>query len=288
MAPGYNAAPMETATKPPLQATDRLRQTTAALARLLDQTMNDIKLLESEYHERIAEVTQQNDIRMTEELRTRFNEQISRAVDAVRSEMTAERAALTKELEQLKTERARLSADCQRLNESLQQSRNDLDRALAETDEAAAIALERQIATAVGRVRAELTSRWEAERAELLAERDRTAQALAKVETATAYDAEKKVAAAREQWENERAQLIAEHEHALTTAATAAASENQKSSVDIESLKVEHARVERVIQELSRTIENGETELSVVIRINAERAELESYLRGVRFALSGK
>ena len=43
---------METVgTKPALRATDRLRQTVAALAKLLDQTMSDIQALDSELQE---------------------------------------------------------------------------------------------------------------------------------------------------------------------------------------------------------------------------------------------
>jgi hypothetical protein len=38
-----------------------------------------------------------------------------------------------------------------------------------------------------------------------------------------------------------------------------------------------------LIQEISKVVEDPETELSVVIRKNVERAELESYLRGLRF-----
>ena len=52
-----------------------------------------------------------------------------------------------------------------------------------------------------------------------------------------------------------------------------------------EAVEVEAARIEGLIQEINQVIENPETELSVVIRKNAERAELESYLKGLRFRL---
>jgi chromosome segregation ATPase len=287
---------METMTKPALQATDRLRQTVAALARLLDQTMNDIHSLDSEFQERVAQVIQQADVRMTEEMRARFNQQIATAVEAVRNEAAGDREALIQELDRLKhsasewqNERAQLAADYQRANDLLEQTRNELDRSRTETDEAAAIALERQIATAVEGVRAELSRRWANERAALVAERDQAAEALARVERTAAYEWEKKMAAAKEQWEAERTQLIADHERALTAAAEAAVSlpspSEEKSSIDIDGLRAEFNRVATLIQEISRVIENPETELSVVIRMNAERAELESYLRGIRFAL---
>src|SRR5215471_8641443 len=45
---------METVmTKPTLRSTDRLTQTLAALARLLDQTMNDIQALDAEFQGRL-------------------------------------------------------------------------------------------------------------------------------------------------------------------------------------------------------------------------------------------
>jgi len=51
----------------------------------------------------------------------------------------------------------------------MEQTKSQYDRAMAEADEAAAIALERQIATAVERMRAEMKAQWDAERAELTA-----------------------------------------------------------------------------------------------------------------------
>ena len=52
-----------------------------------------------------------------------------------------------------------------------------------------------------------------------------------------------------------------------------------------DALHAEVARIEGLIEGISRAIEDPDTELSVVIRKNAERAELDSYLRGVRFAI---
>ena len=110
----------------------------------------------------------------------------------------------------------------------LEQTKGEYERAMAETDEAAAIALERQIATAVDRMRAEMRAQWDAERAQLAPENVQ----------------------ARDQ-----------------------------------AVEAEAARVEGLIQEINRVIENPDTELSVVIRQNAERAELESYLKGLRFRI---
>ena len=172
-----------------LGTADRLRQTVAAFGKLLDQTMNDIQALEFEL---------QGNHRVDQEL-----EQLRRAAA------------------EWETERARLLG-------MLEQSKNEHDRALAEVDEAAAIALERQIASAMDRMRAEMKAQGDAERAQLAPE-------------------------------NHRARDGA--------------------------VEVEAARIEGLIQEINQVIENPETELSVVIRKNAERAELESYLKGLRFRL---
>src|SRR6516162_1560958 len=95
--------------KTAVRRTDRVNQTAATFARLLDQMMNDIQVLDSEIQEQ--------------------------------------------ELER--------------------------DRAVAEADEAAAIALEVQVSTALNRMRTELTEQWDAERAVLVAERNRAQQRLA-------------------------------------------------------------------------------------------------------------
>src|SRR5207249_3724171 len=55
-----------------------------------------------------------------------------------------------------------------------------------------------------------------------------------------------------------------------------------------EAVQAEAARVEALIQEINSVIDNPDTELSVVIRKNAERAELESYLKGLRFRIADR
>src|SRR5205809_386328 len=55
-----------------------------------------------------------------------------------------------------------------------------------------------------------------------------------------------------------------------------------------EAVQAEAARVEALIQEINSVIDNPDTELSVVIRKNAERGELESYLKGLRFRIADR
>jgi predicted nucleic acid-binding Zn-ribbon protein len=226
---------METMTKSPQRTTERLHQTVAALARLLDQTMNDIQTLDSEFQDRSI---------AGQELQNRVDELLADR-DSLRQELTALKQAAV----QAETERSRLSADYQAANELLKQAQEAQNRALAEADEAAAIALEMQVATAVERFRLESTRTWDAERAQLIAERD---------------------------------QIAAELEQ---TKAGISSEPMPKSSVDLAPAYAEVARVEDLIAAISQVIEDPTTELSVVIRKSAERAELESYLRGIRFIM---
>ena len=155
-------------------------------------------------------------------------EQTMNDIQALESELKGNHRG---ELEQLRRTAAEWESERARLLATLEQSKSERDRVLAEADEAAAIALERQVATAVDRMRAEMKA----------------------------------------QWEVERAQLTPENRQARDEAVAA-----------------EAGRVEGLIQEINLVIENPDTELSVVIRKNAERAELESYLKGLRFRVTDR
>jgi len=119
-----------------------------------------------------------------------------------------------------------------------------------------------------GRLNAELNkmtqnaAQWEMERARLNGELER----LARVQAATQVEAEKAVMAMR--------------------AASNAAKTAKDSSMNRDALKAEVERVEGLIKDIAALIEDPNSELSTVIRKNVERAELESYIKGIRFALS--
>jgi hypothetical protein len=354
---------METiSTKPALIATNRLRQTLAAVARLLDQSMNDVSVVDSEYQARISQAAQEAEATLEQRIAERLKSAIDDAEQNTRVLVTEELEGRLKEeiadavghaAAEWERERAQMTADVQRANQLLEQSREEYNRELAETDEAAAIALDRQIVTAVERVRTELRARWDAERTQLVAERDRAIHSLAErdsehqrmladVQRVAGDNLDDKMAKALEQWEMERAELIAEIQRAQHESAESASNHQRqlsgavdrvrsefveeqerlrreleqakracahlrqmveankqqspprfdngqaKSSVETQALHAEVARIEGLIEGISRVIEDPDTELSVVIRKNAERAELESYLRGVRFAIPSK
>jgi hypothetical protein len=103
-------------------------------------------------------------------------------------------------------------------------------------EDAVSIALERQIRTAVERVRSELGAENQKLRQEL-----------------------------------ERAQADGEKR---TFAASAAS----------EFVREEVARVEAAIRELNNVIDDPDAELSVIVRKNVERAQMDAYLKGLHFA----
>jgi hypothetical protein len=56
-------------------------------------------------------------------------------------------------------------------------------------------------------------------------------------------------------------------------------------TLDSDAITAEIARVEKLIGEIITVIDNPDTELSTVIRKNVEKAELDSYLKGILFSL---
>jgi hypothetical protein len=232
--------------KTTLQTTGRMNQTVAALARLLDQVMNDIQVLDTEFQDHV-------------------------------SATSAER----------ETERARLMAECENANQLLAQARKEHKRAQAETDEAAAIALELQVSTAVNRMRAELTAQMDADRAALVAERNRAQQRLADSASDHERELTEAVNKVRLELAVEIESLRQQVEEAKHAAAQAQESTLSEASGDwFKGVQDEIVRVGIQIHTISQIVENRDTELSIVIRKNVERAELESYLRGLRFSIS--
>ena len=58
--------------------------------------------------------------------------------------------------------------------------------------------------------------------------------------------------------------------------------------VDVDVIREEVVRVEASLHAIIKAIEDPSAELSFVVRKNVERAQLDSYLQGLRFATGGK
>ena len=158
------------------------------------------------------------------------------------------------------TEASAQSQTAQHLEEWLTATRAKLEEQfkskIAQTSAEWEMERERLTVELAGRI--QLAAQWEAERARLNAEIER----LTRVQEATQLEAEQAV-----------------------TALKLASASKQNSSADSQVVLEEVARVEQMIKEVSALIEDPSTELSTIIRKNVERAELQSYLRGIQFAL---
>ena len=104
------------------------------------------------------------------------------------------------------------------------------------------------------------SAQWEVERSRLNGELER----LARVQAATQIEAEMAI-----------------------TAMKAVSASKGGLAINSEVLAKEIERVEGLVKQITELIENPATELSTVIRKNVERAEFESYLKGIRFAVNG-
>jgi chromosome segregation ATPase len=128
---------------------------------------------------------------------------------------------------------------------------------------------------------AEMSAEWESERNRLNGELNRLAQASALWETERTRLNDELDRLAKVQAETQ-----AEAEKAFSAAQAAVSSKPAPSAVS-DSFKNEVDRVEGLITQIMALMEDSSTDLSTVIRKNVEKAELESYLRGIRFALNG-
>jgi hypothetical protein len=158
------------------------------------------------------------------------------------------------------TEAAAQSQTAQHLEEWLTATRAKLEdqfkSKIAQTSAEWEMERERLTVELAGRI--QMAAQWETERARLNTEIER----LMRVQEATQLEAEQAV-----------------------TALKLASASKQNSSADSKVVLEEVARVEQMIKEVSALIEDPSTELSTIIRKNVERAELQSYLRGIQFAL---
>ena len=154
------------------------------------------------------------------------------------------------------------------------QAAQHLQKALAETRSD----LEEQFKNKI----AELSAEWEKERLRLNAAVDRAAEAGAvwEAERGRLNDEIERLtlALAKAQTDSDKA-----HEAAQNAAASAAqASTPVYSAVFLQEVE----RAENLVKQISVLIDESATDLSLVIRKNVERAELEAYLKGIRFTIA--
>jgi len=350
---------MDTITKPSHQkTTDTLRQALATLAALMDRTINEVNVLDAEIQDGIRTAVQETQESLQKQSYERQQLAIEEAVQKTRALVS----------EEFFEEMQKITDECARATALVEKSKEEHLQEMADTEEAAAVALERQVARAVERVKTEMTSEIESLKAELeranqllteskaefrrvatekesalkdaadklrgelelsITSGEKTKRLLAEAELTNsrllldAQQAAESVAAAHKneladavdrvrteltderdrlnrqldellhsaaQWDSERDRLKEEALAAVAAKdkAMADAKVSGNSSVANESLQTEVHRVEESIRSISAIIDAPETELSLVIRKNVERAELEAYLKGIKFAVTGK
>src|SRR5262249_34335522 len=154
------------------------------------------------------------------------------------------------------------------------QAAQKLEEALAEERKK----FEEQLKTKLADMKAE----WEFERSRLSGEVDRVTQ------TATQWELERtRLTGEIEKLARVQAATQMEAERAIAAMRAASTPKAGTASINSEALSKEVERVEALVKQITDLIENPATELSTVIRKNVERAELESYLKGIRYAVNG-
>jgi hypothetical protein len=220
----------------------------------------------------------------------KFHKEMTAVVASVRGELEAEANKLRKEIEKLKGERDQAQMQ-------LTDVQNEHSHCKSAGEHAAANA---QMENELSRLREELSHAQQlvTEYEQLAAEREETnkllSEALDKQRGSAAEEEKATVQKLRAELETqlrkaaeERKKLERDLEEALE-AATARQIPTSGDAVDLEAIRQEAARVEASLQEIIKAVEDPAAELSFVVRKNVERAQLDSYLQGLRFAASGK
>src|SRR5262252_4055252 len=149
---------MDTVIKPSHQkTTDTLRQALATLAALMDRTINEVNVLDGEIQDAVRNAVQSTQESLQAQSYERQQLAIEEAVQKTRALVS----------EEFFEEMQRLTDECARANALAEKSREEHQREMADTAEAAAVALERQVARSVDRVKSELTGEIESLKSEL-------------------------------------------------------------------------------------------------------------------------
>ena len=195
--------------------------------------------------------------------------QVNTAVTRARADLTADNERLRSEVQrakQLLSEYEQVAAERERAHQLLAETVESQRAALGEREKASS-----DFQAELRMERARLAQEWEVERerlstecGELRHERNRFREELGRLADAAARS------------DIEKARLREECQK------LEASSRTQK---DAGSLVVEEAaRVEVLLQDLIHLIEDPATDVSSIIRKNVERAQLDAYLRGLKFA----
>jgi chromosome segregation ATPase len=210
-------------------------------------------------------------------------DELQRELDGAKRENEALQQLVKDGRDALEAERRRLTAEVQRLQKEAQQTS-------ARSNDSSGQAAEK--------VLEENRKKWEAEQRRLSARVEELEQKLEEVTKKGTQVSNEVHDQLRQQYEQrlqdalqQKSKLVQELKSAsdlLEAERSRGNSSKDGSSFDATAVKYEITRVEGLLNEIVTVIENPNTDLSVVIRKNVEKAELDSYLRGILFTLGKK
>jgi chromosome segregation ATPase len=211
---------------------------------------------------------------------------LKRELDETQRENESLQRLLQEKRNAWEAEQRSLSSQIQLLEQQLQRASEKREQANKEAGQ---------------RILQEKENAWEAERGRLTSQIEELEQQLQEMSEKREQMSNEVLDQLRQQYEQrlqetlqQKTQLAEELQsaRALLQAERAELSETKKGrgpdSSNTKAVEAEISRVEGLLNEILSIIENPNTELSTVIRKNVEKAELDSYLKGILFTLGRK
>jgi len=251
-------------------------------------TKERVSQLEGEKTKLIADVQHAKDAatgeieKIRSELNSKSQKDVGAALETLNAKFAVEQQRHGKELAQATETAARLEAEKTKLIAELQQAK---ETALLEIDKT------RKDATA--KAQADLQAAVETHKVTLTAERGRFEKELHHaVEAASKFEAERSgLINEMQRVKDEAAAAIekarAEAKAAVAKAPAAPPAAPGGAAVATATIQQEIVQAEEKLKEILKVIDDPQSALSAVIRKNVEKSEVEAYLRGIRYVLSG-
>jgi hypothetical protein len=192
--------------------------------------------------------------------------------------------------EQLVAEYERLAAEREQTNKLLTETLEKQRGSKQENDQAVVEAKSREISAAVQKVRDEMKAEadrmrqeWDAEFSKLVDESSSVLDEKNRLQKELEHASN--LAAQHEQERDQLQQDLTKAKQAIADGQSAGGGNGH---IDLDIVQEEANRVEASLQAIIKAIDDPSAELSFVVRKNVERAQLDSYLQGLRFAAGNK
>jgi chromosome segregation ATPase len=212
-------------------------------------------------------------------------DELKRELGGIQRENEALQRQLQEGQDELASEQRRLTSEIERLQQQLQDASQERDQSNNAT---------------LQRISKEERKAWEAEQHRLTSKIEDLEQQLQEMSGKREQVNSEVIDQLRRQYEQRLQEAIQQKTQLaeqLQSASASLESERARLSktkkdggggLDTQAIESEISRVESALNEIVSIIENPNTELSTVIRKNVEKAELDSYLKGILFTLGRK